>query len=389
MRQNPHGSTHGHSRRTRLRSLGTGVVVLAAGLTFALVGDGSQAGPADARVAVAVAESALAAPVVGADVNPAHVLGVAGGDCKQCHAAEVAHWTTTKHFNSEKTLFAANAKKYATALKIPEASIRKDSMCVNCHATPSSHAGALQVVSGVSCESCHGAAGGQEGWLNQHHVYGPNVTPRENETPEHRAMRIAKIEAAGMIRSANLFEIARNCYQCHLVASGELVTAGHKAESSAFEVTSWLNGEVRHNYFLDQSTNAPVPTLWAAETGRTAEERKRLLFVCGILADLEASLRIRATAGTNPAYSGQISGRIAAINGAKLSPMAAVPEIAPLLGKVGGSLGRLFIPMPDDEKVYNDLADEIAKAAHTFLENHDGSKLQFLDPMIPATKPKS
>ncbi|MBW3542498.1 MAG: cytochrome c family protein [Planctomycetes bacterium] len=348
----------------------------------------SRAGAAErppAGTTVAAVMRAVPTAEIGPNRDPAKVLGVAAAGCETCHAPSASHWTTTRHYNSEKALFSDNAKKYAAVLKIPPDSLRTNSLCVRCHATTRLQNGRMQAISGVSCESCHGAAGGEEGWLNQHPVYGPNFTTREDETAEHRQMRIARIEAAGMVRPANIYEMARTCYQCHLVGSEELVAAGHRIDSSLFEVVSWLHGEVRHNYFVDPEKNAAAPTLWMQDTGGTPDQRKRLMYVAGVLADLEMSLRSRAAA-RSPAYIASISGRIAAINGAKLPALAAIGEVAPLQGDIRKGFARLFAPMPDDDKYYSALADKVAAAGRKFVESHDGSKLQAVDSLIPPVK---
>ena len=54
-----------------------------------------------------------------------------------------------------------------------------------------------KAVSGVACESCHGPAGGENGWLNVHSSYGAEGLTREEETPEHKKMRHEAAEKAG------------------------------------------------------------------------------------------------------------------------------------------------------------------------------------------------
>lgn len=331
-----------------------------------------------------------------ASLDPAKVMGAQA--CTECHKQEYVAWTKSKHYASLDAKLDPNndsVKKYCAALGVDLANLRKDSVCVTCHATPQkSEAGAVRAVSGVSCESCHGASGGEEdGWLNRHAVYGPNLTKRTDETAAHRKARIAAIEKAGMIRTEDQYAIAKNCLRCHLVGNEKLVVTGHPVGSTGFELVSWINGEVRHNFHADvqteSTTNADAPRLWTATTGRTAAERRRVEFVLAVLADLELSVRRRAEA-TNPAYMAQLGGRVGGLNGklAQVAGATQAPELVPLQGLIAGALGRLFVPMPDDKTYYANLADKIAEAAAKFKDAHDGSKLAALDALIQANPPK-
>lgn len=324
--------------------------------------------------------------------DPQLTMGVLQGDCKKCHPSEVAAWMKTTHFQTADLRlfgFDGNTKKYADALKISRQDLLKDSMCADCHGTKVPVNGQIQIVSGVSCESCHGASGGPDGWLNRHQSYhGTQPVARTQETAEHRQQRIAACETAGMIRAANLFDQTQACFKCHVVTSDELIAAGHKMSSAAFEFVSWSEGEVRHNFLLDQTKNAKVPSLWLETHGAEAEGRQRLKFVLGAMAQLEATLRARAIA-KNPAVVPQIGGSVAAINGklTQINAMANTPETTAITMLIVPLFATLFAPSEKDLETYNDAADKVAEQARKFAVNHDGSQLPGLDAMIQATPP--
>lgn len=323
--------------------------------------------------------------------DPARVVGVVKGDCKKCHPSEVAAWTRTMHFQSADLRlrnFTGNTKKYAEALGVAEKDLMKNSVCADCHGTKSVVENEVRVISGVSCESCHGASGGENGWLNRHQSYHETKTiPREQETPEHREARIDFCKKAGKVFTSDIKGLARNCYSCHVIDNEKLIAAGHKA-ASAFDFVSWSEGEVRHNFHLDKTTNAPAPTLWLDDTRSSPENRRRLKFVVGAMSQLEETLRRRADL-TNPAVIPQIGGIAAAANGklAQINGMAGTDQTKAVGNLAMPLLGFLFVPQPTDKKFYTDAADKIAEQIKEFSLKHDGSKLSGLDTIIKLTPP--
>lgn len=295
----------------------------------------------------------------------------------------------TVHFQSPDMRlhkFEGNTKKYAMALGISQGDLLKDSLCADCHATKAVRDGEIKVVSGVSCESCHGAAGGSDGWLNRHQSY-HNSMPitRQEETPEHRAERVAFCDSAGMIRSENIYGFAKNCFGCHMVGNEKLIAAGHKS-ASAFNFVSWSSGEVRHNFLVDKAKNEAAPSLWMERTGGEAAQRRRVKFVVGAMVEIETALRLRAQT-KNPLFVAQIGGVAAAAHGkfAQISALAATPETQSVGTIMLPLLGTLFVPMPNDSETYNAVADKISEQAMAFAKNNDGSKLQALDAVIAIT----
>lgn len=319
------------------------------------------------------------------------IMGITAADCKKCHPSEVASWMKTVHFQSPDIRlykFEGNTKKYANALGLTSADLLSDSICADCHATKAMRNGKPKVISGVSCESCHGAAGGEEGWLNRHQSYhAGKPIPRAQETLAHRTERLKHCDKAGMQRSSNLYGLSKSCFRCHLVGNEKLIAAGHKP-ASAFDFVSWTTGEMKHNFLVDKSNNADAPTLWMERTSGTAENRRRVKFVVGTLVQLETALRLRAKL-TNPAVIPQLGGVTAAASGklAQISAFAPLPEIQKVSALMGPLLGTLFIPQPTDNETYTKIADQIAEQAKLFAQKYDGSKLTGLDTMINQMPP--
>ena len=83
-----------------------------------------------------------------------------------------------------------------------------------------------------------------------------------------------------MIREDRIDLIADNCYSCHTVPNQDLVNTGGHLAGSDIELVSWSQGEVRHNYLLNQTKNAPE-----------SPQRLRIFYVVGQVTDLEYSLR--------------------------------------------------------------------------------------------------
>jgi hypothetical protein len=364
--------------------------VLLSSAGFLSIGLFETASP-DPGVVLGIASVAANAAAKPNKLDPARVMGAKA--CYECHKAEFEQWMKTVHYHNNDRLSTQAALKYAAVLNINKDNISKDSLCVTCHATAQKNsAGEVHAISGVSCESCHGHAGGQPGWLNRHAVYGTKGTKRGQETAEHLKERITFCLEQGKVGPNELYGMAKKCYGCHIVGNEDLIAkAGHKAGTATFEFSSWSNSEVRHNFHIDQTKNAEVSSLWLNPVGADAGEnhsaanRRRQMYVIGILAELETRLRIRATT-KNPVFIGQIVATIPGNTFAKLAQINAIAgteETKQIAGSLPILLGRLFAPQPTDEKFFIDEANKVEAAAKSFLANHDGSKLGGLDVFIP------
>ncbi len=311
-------------------------------------------------------------------LDPQKVVGREA--CGKCHASELKAWSASSHATvSWELLSDPKAADFAKALGIADPKAA-GSTCVQCHGTPS----ATEVAHGNSCESCHGTAGGSDGYLKIHSDFGEGgtnfaelLTQRKSESDEHYDTRMAACKKAGMNESTNVFAIARNCLTCHTVPNAELVAAKHPT-TEKFEFVEWSQGEVRHNFLLDQSTNAESPSGWLDRgDGRTVEGRKSLAFIAGQLADLEVSLRNRAGVDSVKRNSlGDLANERIADAIKELSRMKSdeIDAILELLGAIDDdSVEELT---GDDESLYTGAADKIKAAAEDFVQKHrDGNDL--------------
>lgn len=296
------------------------------------------------------------------DIDPAKVVGHEA--CAECHKSEVAGWKLTSHFKkAHGLLLQKEAKDIAAEVQVQD--VMTDRRCTTCHGTQQEKNGQFTVLKAVSCESCHGAGGsGDQDWLKIHASYGDGAeVKREEESKEHFAKRLTQCDQQGMRRSENLYDLAKNCFECHVVPSEQLVNDGkHPAGSETIEFVAWAQGEVRHNFRLNQNENAVAPTLWTNARfteGRTADGHRRLMYVVGHLADLEVSLRNRGSATGRGNFLTAINKRISDAQKelksiAKAGP---VPELAAIPDVKRGQLRR---PKPGDDKLFNGFADQVA-----------------------------
>jgi hypothetical protein len=214
-------------------------------------------------------------------IDPHKVIGYQS--CEKCHAPEVQAWKRTPHSETFLTLHRKpEAQQIANKLGI--SNFKSESNCIQCHYTMDHVENRLEAIAGVSCESCHGPA---QDWVNIHNDYGgPNVT-RAQETRENRDKRFLTSIQLGMRNPVNVYLIAQSCYRCHTVPDEKLVNVGgHKAGSLDFELVSWSQGTVRHNFVrTDGKSNA-----------EETPGRLRTLFLSGMIADLEFSMRATSQA---------------------------------------------------------------------------------------------
>ena len=94
---------------------------------------------------------------------------------------------------------------------------------------------------------------------------------KDQETPAHKAERLRKLAAAGMIGPDNVYDLANNCYGCHLVPNEKLVNVGGHKAGSDFELVAWSQGEIRHNNWYTGGKENRQATL----------EEKRKMYVIG------------------------------------------------------------------------------------------------------------
>jgi hypothetical protein len=226
----------------------------------------------------------------------------------------------------------------------------------------------MRVVAGVSCESCHGGAAD---WLAVHADYGGEGVTKELETAEHRTKRVQESIARGMNNPHNVYLIARQCYDCHTVPNERLVNVGgHLAGSAEFELVSWSQGMVRHNFVRTGGTS----------NGTLSPAELRVMYVVGAMADLEHSLRATAAA-TEKATFGITSAQRAARMKQRLHEIQKLVN-DPLIQPALDAVAEVELRLGNAEAILNAAAD-VGKAAYEFAEGTDGERLAPIDPSLP------
>lgn len=318
-------------------------------------------------------------------LDPSRVMG--SRTCLNCHPSETLALLASGHNRTHLLLRSANAKKYAAALELEKPAAESEA-CIKCHATPkTSFTGDVAVISGVSCESCHGEAGGQEGWLNAHAVYGPNGTTFETETAEHRTARLARVDEAGMTRTNHLVKMANKCFGCHSVRNAALVNAGHKS-GAGFELVGRSLGSVRHNFHEDQSTNSDGPTLWARRDGGDPIARRRVKYMIGLLMDAQIGFgtlsKIEDEEILESDYAEELLARAEPtleileiiLEEEIIEDETAVEQLEEILGLIEEGLDADFVE-EDGREALAEAAEAIGESVAWFAEQ-DGSSLEGL-----------
>jgi hypothetical protein len=314
--------------------------------------------------------------------------------CVECHQAEYQVWSQTNHATNAYDLLrtSSNAKRYAANLGLDENHVARNPRCLSCHATPQSpSAQATGVQLGVTCESCHSTAGGEEGWLNIHATYGLSGERRAEETPEHRQQRIERCRAAGQSRCDDLYSLAKTCYECHLVGDEQLVVrGGHHPGNTGFEMTGWFDEHLRHNLFLNPQRNGTAPSLWEDPLWRPGRQpgrainRRRVMYVVATLVDLEVSLRNRGRA-THASFASAAATRIVAAS-SRLKLIAeggATDDLSRAIDAVGPLEPDLFAPPADkDAPSFVEAADLVRGIAMNISAADEGERFPAVDRLL-------
>ncbi|MCB1506670.1 MAG: cytochrome c family protein [Hyphomicrobiaceae bacterium] len=285
--------------------------------------------------------------------------------CAECHKQEVEAWKGSHHYGTFREM-PRNAKGKQIAKQLGVRRIKSESLCLGCHFTVQHNEGNETPVSGISCESCHGA--GKE-WIKLHSGFSGKTAKTETKAEAQARWRLA--EGKGMIRPDALYRLARNCFGCHVVPNEELVNKGGHRAGSAIELLSWSQGEVRHNTWSSKGK----------ENAQASAERRRMLYIIGLGVDLETALRSLAKATQRKVYAFEMAMR--ADRARKRIAEAAravpdVPEIAKLV-EVAYSAGLKL----NNEQALSAAADGVSRLVADLAEHHDGAKLTGLDRLIP------
>ena len=295
--------------------------------------------------------------------DPAKTVGP--NACAECHKQETAAWKGTHHFKTFREM-PRNTDANEIAEKMGVRRIKSESLCLNCHFTVQQKNNKEEPVSGISCESCHGAG---KDWIKVHSGFSGKKENTETKAEEEARWRLA--DSKGMIRPRSLYQLAKNCYGCHVVPEEDLVNKGGHRAGSDFELVSWSQGEVLHNtWYSKGKENVPA-----------SAARKRMLYLVGLGVELETALRAVGKATVRKPYAFEMAARadrarkqLAAA--AKAAPN--VPEIAKMV-EFSYSAGLKM----NNERFLTPAADGVSTLLASITEKYDGSTMAGLDGLIP------
>ncbi len=192
------------------------------------------------------AERATASSASAASAN--HHAGVASCAGSTCHGRteptgkvvrqdEILHWQdASSRAGAHSRAYAALAgpRGQAIAAKLGIGSATSAGECLGCHADPAfgGKGPRWQVSDGVGCESCHGGAGGNNGWLSTHYAVG-----------QTHASNLAR----GMYPLERPRARAEKCLDCHFgsdkpgqFVSHRIMAAGHPRVTFELDLFSAL-----------------------------------------------------------------------------------------------------------------------------------------------------
>lgn len=339
------------NRTAAYRQTAAAVIVLLAVCGIGWVANRQTADPRNLKTDIALA--------------PNLVLGTE--TCAKCHAAEINVWKQTPHHETFMTLH-RKPQAQVIATKMGITSFKHDSACIKCHYSMQEQPGGLEPIAGISCESCHGAA---RKWIDVHHDYGGPGIKRDQESTEHRQGRLIASIEAGMRNPENVYLVAQSCYRCHTVPDEKLVNVGgHVPGSLDFELVAWSQGKVRHNFVRsDGKSNLP-----------SSPQRLRMMFMAGMIADLEFSLRATAEATVKETYGTTAAGRAA--RAAKRIAAAQEKLQQPVLDEVLATFKSVQLKLNNRQQLLQ-AADTVAALGTRFAATVSGDALAAMDPYLP------
>jgi hypothetical protein len=182
---------------------------------------------------------------------------VGPGACSGCHGDQNAWWFDDAHFSSADRFFdrSLDAVRIAKLYGIPLGSMtRGDSLCMDCHGSVVSGKERREVLDGVGCESCHGAAAD---WLEPHKVEDASLGRK-------RSGFLAALQK-GKSDLEMLSVRATVCASCHYITDSRLLSAGHPSGKDYDFATSV--GKIRH-WSRPLESASRLSQAYTAEVGR-------------------------------------------------------------------------------------------------------------------------
>ena len=282
--------------------------------------------------------------------------------CGECHKEETAAWQESHHFKTFRDM-PRNPKGKEIGEKMGIKRVNSAGLCLTCHYTVDSKE---KPVAGISCESCHSPA---KDWVKAHGEFSGKSEKTESKAEEEARWKLA--ESRGMIRPDNLYELAKNCYACHVVPQEDLVNKGGHKAGSDFELVSWSQGEVRHTtWYTKGKENTPANA-----------NRKRMLYLVGLGVELETGIRSIAKATARQPYAFDMAKRVDRARKLLAAAAKAVPGV-PEIGKLVEFAYSAGLKL-DNEPYLTAAAEGVSKTLVGITAKYDGSTMAGLDSVIP------
>ncbi len=344
----PKNHQHPDSQKKRSRSR----AILQISLAFAVAGFAFVLHPNDTAQAAS---------------DPSKIVGP--NECAECHKDEADVWKGSHHFSTFRKMPRTKAaRRIKKKMKIKR--VKSKSLCLNCHFTVKKVKKRPKAVSGISCEKCHGD--GKE-YLKLHAEFSGNKK-KEDESKAQAAKRWKKSVAVGLIRPNALYDLAKNCYSCHVVPQEKLVNVGGHPAGSKFELVSWSQGEVRHNVWYTKGKSNP----------KASAKRRRMMYLVGLAVEFETAIRAVGVATVKKSYAVKMAKRASKARKKLNKAARALPKVQELkrIIKLGKSAGLKL----NNNKALTSVANKIAKQTLVLIAKHDGSKFGAIDKLIPSEK---
>lgn len=296
--------------------------------------------------------------------------------CQKCHVEQVAILRRHTHFSHSK-LLQRNPAAIQMAKAIGGTSVKRTARCVRCHYTPKiayepgQPNGDPKAISAISCESCHGPS---KDWLLVHNDYGATTRTRETETDAHRTERIENSISRGMRHPSHVYTLARSCFGCHILDDEEIVNvAGHPVRSKGFDMVSWSQGNMRHNFFRTGGRHNAF----------SDPQRLRVMYVVSVLTEIEFSLRAASKSTAKARYAMEHAKHCRATQQtlAEICDRLPDPRLAKALETITGVRFSL-----SNAHTFNQAAMAISRIAWNFSLEPNGDLEAIQDLLPPAGK---
>ncbi|MFT7620008.1 MAG: hypothetical protein ACI97A_003665 [Planctomycetota bacterium] len=289
--------------------------------------------------------------------------------CGECHEDELASWKKSAHQSSYTTMHKSSLGK-SIAAKLGIRRIKKDDSCVRCHYSQTMVREKPKAKLGVSCESCHGPA---KDWMPIHDDFGGKGLTRKDESEAHKSARHSRLVKAGMNHPDQLYYLASKCFSCHVMDEPKLMApdVGHPT-SDEFELLSWSQGEVRHNFVTGNGKSNTEADM----------NHRRVLFGLGQIIEVEYVLGALTKADAGPFFESSVKRlKTARRNVSELSKLLASDA-----GLASAVTALHALELTPKNPKFAALKEVFASHGKSF-SRMDGTSLTALDSLLP--KPSS